>query len=402
MKSAGPQGPWEFESPALRHKIRLLQHGPSGRPGAKAPKMCQNCVRTPGTARPGTARRRPPDGLPEGRRRPQDLASGRPGYPPTAVYRLSLGAPGLYIARSKQGQVVEYGPLWSGKNELTMHRTVAIVRAWFSLIRDGAREVWDLGSADGGGLAMNDGVTVCVNVLRSVFQHLEGKGRKLISLADRELVEILSPYAKVLGQHFGTMNAEETATFRSLRGNQGQTNGTRRCQEALRRFESTFDPPGLAEFLEAERTHNTRRGVDIISRIEVKIQKTVLDELMREFGSKETDWFFEGVPKTVRKKVDDRINEEQGRSGGREQNFDFIDYREIAVSNWSLFENILADGKGNKEARTRWIVEVNDIRKRAVHASKGTSLPVTGEQLASLEERWQWLRQKVSGAGDPG
>jgi hypothetical protein len=101
------------------------------------------------------------------------------------------------------------------------------------------------------------------------------------------------------------------------------------------------------------------------------------------------------VPKGVRKKVDDRINEEGGKSGGREQNFDLIDYRDIINANWPLFEATLARGKGSKDNRTKWIVEVNDLRKRVMHASKGQSLPITEEQLALLDDTHRWLEEQI-------
>jgi DNA sulfur modification protein DndB len=123
--------------------------------------------------------------------------------------------------------------------------------------------------------------------------------------------------------------------------------------------------------------------------------QTVLSELRSEFGSNEDDWWFAGVPKGVRKKVDDRINEEAGKSGGREQNFDLIDYREIIHENWTLFEAALARGTGRKENRTKWIVEVNDLRKRVMHASKGQSLPITEEQLALLEDIHRWMEGQI-------
>jgi hypothetical protein len=81
------------------------------------------------------------------------------------------------------------------------------------------------------------------------------------------------------------------------------------------------------------------------------------------------------LPKAVRKKVDDRINEEGGKKGGREENFDLVDYRDIITANWTLFEATLGRGNGSKDVRTKWIVEVNDLRKPVMHASKGVSLP---------------------------
>lgn len=167
----------------------------------------------------------------------------------------------------------------------------------------------------------------------------------------------------------------------------------------MRRSEPTFNPPGLAEFLEAEKAQNTTRAMEIILRVEAMIQRTVLEELKREFGANETDWWFQGVPKAVRKKVDDRINDEQGRTGGREQNFDFIDYREITQYNWQLFESIFGDGKGSKDSRTHWMSDVNEIRKTAAHASRGVYLPMTAEQLSVLERREAWLKERIAAVG---
>jgi DNA sulfur modification protein DndB len=72
-----------------------------------------------------------------------------------------------------------------------------------------------------------------------------------------------------------------------------------------------------------------------------------------------------------------------------------IDYRPIILENWELFEPSLARGKGSKDSRTKWIVEVNDLRKPVMHASRGQSLPITEEQLALLEEIHEWLRAQV-------
>lgn len=67
----------------------------------------------------------------------------------------------------------------------------------------------------------------------------------------------------------------------------------------------------------------------------------------------------------------------------------------IVQANWHLFEGTFAQGKGSKDSRTKWIMEVNDLRKSVMHASKGFSLPITEEQLAFLEQIENWLRGQV-------
>jgi len=243
---------------------------------------------------------------------------------------------------------------------------------------------------------MNDGMTVCVNVLRSIFDHLtRTKNLHLADMSASELVEAVQPMAKMVGKYFASFDSERMMQFRALRGVQGQTTGTRRVEEIIHRAEPKFNPPGLKEFLEREKAQTTTKAFEEIQAIEQILQTTVISELKNEFGEDEKDWWFGGVPKGARKKVDERVNEEGGKKGGREQNLDLIDYRDIIHANWTLFENTLARGKGAKDAKTKWIVEVNELRKPVVHASKGQSLPITEEQLALLQQIREWLEGQI-------
>jgi DGQHR domain-containing protein len=314
----------------------------------------------------------------------------------TSVFR-SIEKGGFFIAKMKKGQVVEYGPLWNGDNQGTLSRTVSILSGYFKTISHEASALWEIGSGEGGGLAMNDGVTVCINVLRSILHHLKTvKGISLVDLSNDELLEVICPFAERVGQYFAAMTPEQISGFRALRGIQGQTTGTHRVEEAISKTDPTFDPPGLSDFLKRERHQTTTRAFEVIQRVEQVLQNTILSEIKNEFGNEEKDWWFNGIPKIVRKKVDDRINEEGGKKGGREENFDLIDYRDIITSNWPLFETSLGRGKGSKDAKTKWIVEVNELRKPVMHASKGMSLPVTEEQLAFLQEIENWLQTQLS------
>jgi DNA sulfur modification protein DndB len=303
----------------------------------------------------------------------------------------------LFIARQKRGEVTAFGPLWGGENAATVRRTARILSGWFDSIRSEASKAWEAGAAEGGGLAMNDGVTVCVNVFRSVMDELEKKGRPLPDLDDDDLAALIAPYGTALGRYFRDMSAEQLEQFRSLRGVQGQTAGTRRAQEYIHREKPEYDPDELQEFLEQEKGQNNQRAFASVTNIERMLQTTVVEELKREFGEDETGWWLLGVPKRIRVKIAERI-EEEGSIREKEANFDLIDYREIAEKNWPLFEGLLAHGtRGSKEARTKWIADVNDIRKTVMHASKGLHLPVTAQSLAYLQQMEEWLQSQIAG-----
>jgi DNA sulfur modification protein DndB len=102
----------------------------------------------------------------------------------------------FHIAREKKGHILEYGPLWAGDNDATLKRTEYVLNGWLDTVRIATSEWWDKGAGEGGGLAMNDGVITCINVLRSVVQQLDN--RKLIHFDNEDLFEVLKKYAVAL------------------------------------------------------------------------------------------------------------------------------------------------------------------------------------------------------------
>lgn len=290
--------------------------------------------------------------------------------------------------------------MWAGNDsEATRKRTIYVLNDWFSIIRASAPEWWEVGSGEGGGLAMNDGVTACINVLRSVFQHLAANGEKLVTLDDKDLSERVKEYAEALGEYLGSLSEEDRKRFRDLRGIQGQTTRTRRCQEAIHARIPSFVPSGLMEFIETEKAQTNTKAKTIVDRVETTLQQTILEELKREFGLDEEQWWIIGVPKGIRVKVTQRLEEDDNKRGGREYYFDLIDYRNIIHQHWYLFAELLGYGKANssKDKRTSWINDVNEIRKMVSHASASRSVSL--EQLAQLEEYDRWLVEQIAGSG---
>lgn len=304
----------------------------------------------------------------------------------------------FFIEKEKEGNIIEYGPLWAPSGEFLKirERTAHVLKSWFNTIKEKSSEWWEKGSDEGGGLAMNDGVATCLLVLDSIFKHLEDKAKKkLVGLDTDDLIELTNKYAIALGDHFGNLTEEERRQFRGYRAKQGLSVRLRHCQKALRDKYPEYDPEGLDDFLQQELTQSNLKGKEIVDRIEVTLQKLVVDELKREY---EEDWWIHGVPKDIRKAVMDKYEEDDGKRGGRECYFDFIHYRAIitASNNWRLFEHILSYGKGSKRDKTSWIAAINENMRRVIsHASSGQFLTI--EQLAELEKYDNWLVEQISG-----
>ena len=219
----------------------------------------------------------------------------------------ALSKPGFYIVKRSKGYK-QYGPLWREDATDSLRRSLQVLKGWLGVIAVEADDWWSLGSDEGGGLAMDDGVTVCINMLRSVIEHLDDRGT-LGTLGDKELVERLRPYATAVGRYYARMEPNERRLFRALRGGQGQDTGTRECQAALQADFPKYQPEGLAEWIIRSKDNTNDEARRIIDQLEKTIQTTVLDVLREEFDLDSDAWWFEGVPVSVRKKVSQRIEE---------------------------------------------------------------------------------------------
>jgi DNA sulfur modification protein DndB len=305
----------------------------------------------------------------------------------------ALNQPGLFIVKKD----VEYGPLWTGDNSGTLRRIIDIVNGWFRIICASNEEWWERGAAEGGGLAMNDGVTVCMTILRSIFQYLSDKKHlKLIQLDSSEIVKVLRPYGEALAYHLASYSDDQRQDFRAgARGNQGQAATRRKCEKALNEKFPDFEPPGLLEALRAQEAQTNGQAYSLITEMEKKLHKFVIDTLKFEFGDDDVElWWYTGVAESVRKKATLKLEEAKGK--GRKENYlDLIDLRAIALNNWTLFQDSLAFGKsGNKEARTDWIHKLNESRKVVMHGAKQQT--ISFEQLAQLREYERTLNEKLN------
>ena len=307
-----------------------------------------------------------------------------------------LDKPGFFYLSAKGGKVFEPGPLWTPDMNASLSRSTKVLDHWFTWIRDGTSDWWALGAeVPGGGLAMNDGIAVCLQVLRSALEALAAKGARLPTLSTNGLIDEIRIYGEALGAYFGSLSLEQRQTFRELRGVQGQTRGARHAQRAIRIQIPDFNPSGLDEFMRQEKANTLDRAEDCIRHIETTLQQFVVTKLREEFTGAPEEWWFEGVPEQIRKQVRQRMEEEKAANQPQEAFFDLIHYRTIIQKNWNLFQSSLAYGKkGDKEARTSWLVKVNDLRKIVAHASRGGM--VTLEQLEELEGYRTWLTDQVA------
>jgi len=255
------------------------------------------------------------------------------------------------------------------------------------------RDWWNLGSAPGGGLSMNDGVATIFSVLRILFDVLEKKGLKLVTYTDQELSDIIKPYSVALGQYLAGLTESQRKSFRDLRGIQGLTYRMMQCQVGMRNIMPEFNPDGLDEWQNLQKQQTNKNAKDIIDHMEVTLQNNIIDELKFNIGTDDEVWWYEGIPQGIRTKVSNRMEEDKNKRGGKEYYFDLLDYKKIIHDNWEIFEKRFGYGKGGKDKRTEWLDFINEIRRIVAHASSGKTVSIDHYQkLTSLND---WLGMQI-------
>jgi DNA sulfur modification protein DndB len=308
----------------------------------------------------------------------------------TSVFT-ALQKPGFFWSDVKGDQIFGAGPFWDVTDERMVKRCVTLLNAWFTAIRDRVPEWWDAGQGPGGGLAMNDGVSIAIDVFRSIVEHLKERHVPFQNLSLQEAVSVTDRWARDLADYFAELSDDERREFRGLRGNQGHTAGVRHAQAYLRTRTTEYDPAGLTEFLEREQARTNDTAISVINEMERQICRITIGGLKAKWGGGDA-WWFQGVPKGVRGDASRIQNDDENSRGERENYLNFIHYRAIIEDNWPLFADLLAPGKQthSKAVRTEWMEKVNRIRQITAHGSTGTW--VSFEELDFLRDKLDWLK----------
>ena len=125
----------------------------------------------------------------------------------------------------------------------------------------------------------------------------------------------------------------------------------------------------------------------IVPKIQLILAEDVISTLKREFGEEETGWWLQGVPRTIRLKVAQRREDDPDRPEF-EESFDLIDYKQVILDNWLLFDKKYSRDTGNKKDKMSWMDALNTIRRKVAHPERGR---VAISELNSLDEILTWL-----------
>jgi hypothetical protein len=172
------------------------------------------------------------------------------------------------------------------------------------------------------------------------------------------------------------------------------------CESIYSCFESTFSflesltepsPLHLVLLDKKERKEHDITIEDIgrlIERTELQLFNWIIDLLKREYAEESDSWWIKGLPKNIRQQCQTR-KEDEGISGmPPEAYLTLIDFKDIVAHNWKLCSSIIESiaGHQGKDKGTKWIVELNEMRKLWAHPIKQKFLPIPRLKIDEIKK----------------
>ena len=282
------------------------------------------------------------------------------------------------------------GPLSTAKanaNKEHLKKSVSVLSECLNMFSVQLENHWRTGDGPGGYLCTNNGIRAIFHVIKDVADHIQLKeGKNLYQLSAEGTISAISPYLQILIDYFKVAQPHEIQAFRrygsSLTAVRRQSFG---MEAHIHEKCSEFCPPGLKDYLDSRDEAGTSEAAKKVMEINSKLSIHVISTLKQHYGTVNKAWWTAGIPLTIRQECTNKW-EANNREGVEEAQLYLINYKDICLHNWELFQDVIsldAPNKQNKKENTKWIKELNDKRKITAHPERGV---LSKEQVAYVNE----------------
>ena len=300
----------------------------------------------------------------------------------------------------KNNTILTNGTFDKCNNEATLRILYRFIALCFDYIKENLPEEWDRVSSENGMLTSNNSVYAMIKVFNDIVNLLVDDKTVTPTIDEPEKIfKEAKYYMDPLIKYIENVSFEERESIKRGGGAGVRTAVWRTYQKAISEKRSNFKPEGLEEWIE----NNTRRYNDesfrMIQDIEQFLDKDFKERLEEYYGE---NWLMDGIPKKVydsaTKMAADKDYDKKLQRGTTDPwtCLLLIDYRDIAISNknwYEVFEKYYTKPgeeriSGGKNAKTNWMVKLNEIRNNLFH-----NYSVTKEQFELLESLHEWLME---------
>lgn len=302
-----------------------------------------------------------------------------------------------YFAKTHRNRLVSVGHLWVDDYYQMLIKANKFFVLVFNHIKEKCPENWELGSSEGGFISMNIGIASIIRLVDSlIIAESTASGVTVQTKSASEIYEMCKSKLDLLANYINELTSVEIKNFRSAgTGGQGRENVFREFQYYINQKKPDFTPDGLQDWVQNSSGEFNLSGKEMIDKLELKIRDIVKEQIIEKYGYNENNWLKpDAIPESVLNSSYQMWNSEGQREP--QENFLYLmGYKSIIEkgNNWSsCFKAIFTDPRltsgANKENSLKWMLDLNDIRKKSAHPTRA---PITSNENEFLMFLTDWL-----------
>jgi DNA sulfur modification protein DndB len=297
-----------------------------------------------------------------------------------------------FLGKVKKNEIEKLGTFYTGDLDKAYNNISDFLFKAFGYLKESLEKQWE---KEGNIIVINKGFYGVTLLLNDLINHQFRIG-SLKSITNAKTVfDDIKTYLDTIIHFYKDIDEAKITELKTAYGTPGDAKYWRTLQVAMRENHPEIHYEGLDDYLKKEEKENNEKAFKLIREIENNYLKVgIRIKLEDEYGK---NWFKKGVPEKIytdaislAAKKNREIEDEEDEKEPWDQ-LHLIDYREIILKNWQkLFEKSFTkpgeEKIGNKESKTKWMVELNRIRNENYH-----TYYVTSEELSFIEEIHDWL-----------
>ena len=289
------------------------------------------------------------------------------------------------LAMFNKGAVLP-GPLSTiraDEYEANLKKALSVLSDCLMMFSTELNNHWETGDGPGGYLCTNNGIRALFLIIEDIAVHIRQKdGTDLYLLNAEETFTAIKPFLQVLIDFFKSAPGQEVQAFRRIGSSLTAVRQQAYGMEAhINKKIPNFRPSQLLEYLASRNEAGTEEAAAKVTKIHRRLFDYVIGTLKEHFGIEKKAWWTKGIDLKIRQKCTAEW-EAKDREGEEESQLYLISYIDICHDNWDLVKDVISLGardKNNKRANTKWIKDLNEIRKITTHPERGV---LTTDQVA--------------------
>ena len=298
------------------------------------------------------------------------------------------------FASTNKKKIVKHGYLWNGDYESTLEKSYGFLSSCFQFFETDVSEQWEKGSAEGGFITMNLGISSLIRVFDDLLEYLQKNDHVDFSkLSGQEIAGMLKPYLDSVIEFVKGLSLEQIKKLRGFVGGSAVDKVLREFQDKINKNHEKFSPAGLAQWQKESTGIYNESARQLGHDMQLRIRDFIFSKLKEAYGHASDRWWSEGVHKDVQKRCsNERIEKGEGPDHRYMLLMDY--YRIVKDQKKLLIDKFTPPGMGSAgiDKKLKWFADWNNIRNKYSHPEQGI---VTEEEYQFMTELRDWLYKNI-------